>query len=54
MQIREMLRSCGKNSSGFHNYREMLVHTFGEEKGQRYFLMDRNQLEREAGAVGGP
>ena len=40
-QIREILRPLNKNNAGFHSYREILIHTFGEELGQKYFLMDR-------------
>ena len=39
-----------QNHSGFYNYREMLIHTFGEDKGDKYFRMDRRQLENETDA----
>lgn len=47
-QIRDLLRPLNKNQAGFNSYREILIHTFGEELGQKYFLMDRQQLESEA------
>ena len=47
-KIMELLRPLNKNSQGFHSYREILIHTFGDELGRKYFLMDRTQLETEA------
>ena len=52
-QINAIILPLSKNSHGFHNYRELLIHAFGAEKGQSYFLMDRHQLETEASAATG-
>lgn len=51
-EIRTMLRPLNKNTAGFNNYRELLMHIFGADQGDKYFLMDRAQLELEAGAAG--
>ena len=40
-EIRTLLRPLNKNTAGFHNYRELLMHIFGHDKGDRFFLMDR-------------
>ena len=32
-QINALMIPLSKNTQGFHNYRELLVHTFGAEKG---------------------
>ena len=45
-----MLRPLNRNTQQFHNYREFLIHLFGYERGDKYFLMDKEQLEHEAGA----
>ena len=40
-EIRTMLRPLNKNTAGFNNYRELLMHIFGHDRGDRFFLMDR-------------
>ena len=50
-QIRELLRPINKNTAGFFSYREILIHTFGESIGQKYFLMDKQQLETEGSSA---
>ena len=40
-EIRTLLRPLNKNTAGFNNYRELLMHIFGHDRGDRFFLMDR-------------
>ena len=48
--LQKLLRPISQNSNGFYNYREILIHIFGPEQGDKFFLMDRHQLETESGA----
>ncbi len=54
-EIREIFRSLTRNKSGFGNYRELLMHTFGKQEGERLFGLERAQLEMEVerGVAGG-
>ena len=46
-QIRGLLRCVNRNKNGFFSYRELLIHTFGEAKGEEYFLSDKASLDAE-------